>query len=259
MPRSCSPFAATYANLLRTLLDAERVASVTDSSSVGSSWGTKPRDFREKFGVTFDVHTAEVLLVSAVRPINVSYAVGSSEWMLRGSNDLETVQALNPRGAAFSHDGFTLSGAFGHRLRVRAGDQLGAVIRLLREDPTSRRAIALIGDGRDIIDDSKDFPCATSLHFLLRNNRLHAVLHLRSSSVFGVLPYDLVNFAHIHRFVAWSLGVPAGLLRVFAGSAHVYEEEVPLIERFLTSEFDFVDIPVLDWRAFTLVADAVDV
>lgn len=239
-----------YVALLQDLLIAPRVESVRDRNSIGSSWGTKPRDFRERIGLTFEIDTDEVVLSSSSRPLSVDFAMASSAWILAGRNDLEALSEINPRGTQFSLDGYTLSGAFGHRLRQKHGDQLEAAVAVLRNDPTSRRAVALIGEAADLTAISRDFPCATSIQFIVREGLLCAVLQMRSQSMFGVFPYDLVNFRHVHRYVAWRLGIEVGSLVVACTSAHIYDEEVDRIEAFLESDFSFVHAEGLDWPSF---------
>jgi thymidylate synthase len=239
-----------YRRILSELLDAPRVVSVKDPHSIGSSWGTRPRDFRELISYRFSINTNNVMLDSTVRPISREYAIGSSKWILAGRNDLESVNALNPRGSQFSLDGFTLSGAFGHRLRVENGDQIESVVELLRHDVTTRRAIAFIARPHDLMQVSRDFPCASSVQFFLREDHLHAVVSMRSQSLFGVFPYDLVNFRYLQQYVGWRLGVDLGSLHFSCASAHIYEEEVERISEFMDSPFSFSEAPALEWADF---------
>lgn len=242
-----------YAHLLEALLTAPSVGSVTDVFSVGSGWGEKPRDFREMLGLSFVVDTDDVMLDSTVRPLNQEYALGSSAWILEGRNDLDAMVKLNPRGEMFSMDSFTLSGAFGYRLRSKYGDQLNECVELLRKDPTSRRGIAFIGDAGDVVSLSKDFPCAASVQFFVREGKLISLVTMRSQSMFGVFPYDVVNFRFVHQFMAEQVNVPAGGLIFSCNSAHVYEEEVSKIEGFLKSDFRFVNPGFLDLTKFEQV------
>ena len=242
-----------YSDLLVSLLNAPKVRSVTDVYSVGSGWGEKLRDFRELLNLSFVVDTDDVMLESTVRPLNHEYALGSSKWILEGRNDLEAMVKLNPRGEMFSMDSFTLSGAFGYRLRTKYSDQLNECVALLREDPTSRRAIAFIGEAGDIHSLSNDFPCAASIQFFIREGKLVSIVIMRSQSVFGVMPYDMVNFRFIHRFMSHHLGIDSGAMVVVCNSAHIYEEEVTKIEKFLTSDFKFVNPGSFNFDEFTSV------
>lgn len=239
-----------YVSILKKLLDAPVVGSVADEFSVGSNWGGKERPFRELVNLAFVVNTDHVMLDSVSRPLDETYAVGSSEWILQGRNDVASMVALNPRGEMFSSDGFTLSGAFGYRLRTKFGDQLMNCVNILKADTFSRRAIAYVGDASDTASVSKDFPCASSVHFMVRSDELIAVVTMRSQSLFGVFPYDVVNFRWIHRFVAECLGVNLGGTVFTFNSAHIYEEEVMRIENFCEEPFTFKNMGNLDMETY---------
>ena len=187
-----------YRRILALLLTGECVGSVTSPSSVGSGWGSDQRPFREIRGLNLRVEGVEVLLESSVRPVNVDFALASGLWTLSGSNLVEEITPFNVRGRQFTNDGYTLSGAFGWRLRHASGfDQLDAIVDLLQRDPTSRRALAYIGGPGDLQSDSRDFPCASSVQFFLRDGRLELLVYMRSQSFYGVFPYDLINFYYL--------------------------------------------------------------
>lgn len=237
-------FIDRYKSVLREVADSPGVDSVQDPESIGSGWGRLDRPFREMIGGTFIVQPDDdVLIRSSFRPVSADYAIVSSAWILLGRDDLATLDPFNSRGANFSVDGFTLSGAFGHRLRVLDGDQLNHAVELMLGDPSTRRAICFIGRPDDLTQNLKDFPCGSSVQFLLRNRRLHAVVYMRSQSFFGVFPYDVVNFRYIQWYVASRLGVSIGALHVTFGSLHVYEEELTRISAFL-SEPDAITVPL---------------
>lgn len=242
-----------YKSLLEELIDAPMVGSVRDPESIGSGWGSLDRPFREIIGRSFTAQPNEgVLLRSSTRPISVEYAIVSSIWILLGRDDLATLKPFNSRGSNFSIDGFTLSGAFGHRLRVLDGDQLSHALGLMRNDPSTRRAICFIGRADDLNRDLRDFPCASSVQFLLRRGRLDAVVYMRSQSFFGVFPYDVVNFRYIQWYAASQLGVDVGRLHMIFGSLHIYEEELGKITAFLSESTVISNsVPELPWASLS--------
>jgi thymidylate synthase len=243
----------SYRAALAGLLEGRRVDSVRSPTSVGSGWGTESRPFREQIGGVFVAPPGPRLLMSRARPVNVEYALASSLWILSGSDQLAAIAKFNPRGAEFTADGFTLSGAFGWRLREAVGDQLDAIVDLLRLDPSSRRAVGFIGSPEDLFAQGRDFPCASLLHAFLRRGELVMTVYMRSQSFLGVFPYDLVNFHYVQDYLARNLEASLGELRFTFGSLHVYEHEVPLAEAFLDDGSAAFLVPpelnVLDARA----------
>jgi thymidylate synthase len=237
-----------YKELLASVRNAPTVKSIKDPNSIGSDWGQKDRPFREVLGATFNVDATRPLLRSVERPLNEAYAVLSSAWIILGRDDVEPLLKHNPRGSQFSADGFTLSGAFGARLR-KGFDQIEATIALLRRDPTSRRAICYMGRVQDLAIMGRDFPCASAVQFFVRDGLLCTVLYMRSQSLFGVFPYDLVNFSYLQTYMAHRLSLPPGTFIFVCGSLHVYEAELPRIERFLREdEAHFAAAPPLPWE-----------
>jgi thymidylate synthase len=238
-----------YRSMLMRLCNAPRVGSVRSPESIGSGWGERDRPFRESIAERLSVATDEVLLHSRTRPLNGHYALASSAWLVLGRNDVASITRFNSRGSAFSLDGHTLSGAFGHRLRSCGIDQLERHVTLLREDPNSRRALGVVGSPADTLGNTPDFPCATSVQFFLRAGRLRCVVHMRSLAVFGVFPYDLVNFRYLQIYMASRLGCEPGELDFIVGSLHIYEEELDRIAEFCAEQSArFCAVPALPWE-----------
>ena len=236
-----------YRTVLRELLESSHVESVRSPTSVGSGWGKRSRPFREQLGAVFVAPPDKRFLMSLARPVNVEYALASSLWIMSGSDQLSQIAPFNARGAEFTADGLTLSGAFGWRLRRASGDQLTAIVDLLRADATSRRALGFIGNAQDVFAQGRDFPCASLLQAFLRDGRLELSVYMRSQAFLGVFPYDLINFHYVQSCLAARLGVGLGALRFMFGSLHVYEDEVSTIESFLEdSSAVFLSPPELD-------------
>jgi thymidylate synthase len=171
-------------------------------------------------------------------------------WVMRGSDDVEGIAFYNEKGRAFSDDGHHLSGSFGHRIRVRWGDQLQAAIARLRADLSTRRALVLIADPADVYERARDYPCAIAFQLLVRDSRLEAITTMRSQSALMVLPYDAPLFMTIHVWVAAVLGLEPGAHTWLAHSFHMYDDELELARAVLES-------PVSD-EALPPVEDAED-
>ncbi len=249
--------AMTYKNLLMRVASAPIVPSVTSKLSIGSAWGTTSRAFREILGTSISVRGPACRLVSEVRPLNNEYALVSSAWIILGRNDVESLNMYNSRGQEFSMDGFTLSGAFGHRLRSSGGDQIEAVVRVLREDQSTRRAVAYIGRNEDLLNETRDFPCGSVIQFFVRQSKLDVVVYMRSQSLFGVFPYDLVNFRYLQEYVGWRIGASIGTTYFTFGSLHVYEDEMARIDAFVQERTTrFVKLTPIRWDSLsTLYAE----
>ena len=170
----------------------------------------------------------ERVIFDEVRDANPFLHFFESLWMLAGQNDLDFLSKFTKNMANFSDDGRTLNGAYGHRWRYHFGDdQLLAVVRLLRKDPDSRRAVISMWDGhKDLWDmSSKDLPCNTSVMFKIRQGYLDMTVTNRSNDiVWGCYGANAVHFSYLMQFVAESVGVKIGKYRQVSDDLHLYPE-----------------------------------
>src|SRR5699024_1950497 len=127
-----------------------------------------------------------------LRKASLPAQIAEAMWILSGRNDVEWLSYYLPRAIEFSDDGETWRGGYGPRLRNFGGrmfgdavgptipvDQLDAVVRELRANPTSRRAVLGIWD--PLMDARranegpwKDIPCNDFISFQSRLGELHA-------------------------------------------------------------------------------------
>jgi hypothetical protein len=171
------------------------------------------------------------LLVDPRCRVNLLKTAGRFAWMMSGNDRLADIEWYDAGARRFSDDGWTVPGSSdGARLRnPRPGlDQLTRVIQLLRSEPDTRRAVAVIYQPDDAGRLSRDVPCTIALAYNLRHGRLHATTIMRSSNAFKVLPYDLFLFSMVAEVVAAELEVELGSYHQFAASLHVYHRDLKL-------------------------------
>jgi thymidylate synthase len=108
----------------------------------------------------------------------------------------------------------------------------GFVIPLLKQNPQSRRAVAILY--KPDIDSkvfSRNVPGMLSITFRYITT-LEATCHVRSNDVFIGFPANSYQLRCLQEYVAAKLGVQAGPLHIFSSSAHFfseYEEEFKVI------------------------------
>jgi thymidylate synthase len=119
----------------------------------------------------------------------------------------------------------TIHGGYGPRLFGQDENaQIRNVIALLKESPTSRRAVVQIFDRSDHEKPRfKDIPCTCTMQFLLRDGLLHMVVSMRSNDAYVGLPHDVFAFTMLQEMVARSLNAEPGKYLHNAGSLHVYD------------------------------------
>lgn len=186
---------------------------------------------RELRGVTLQLTNPRSRLSRSESRGKVLSALGELLWYLSGSNATDHITHYIPRYATFDEDG-VIFGGYGPRLRGGT-DQLTTVIRLLRERPTTRRAVLPLFEGRDLLERHEDVPCTCTLQFLNRTPGLDLIVYMRSSDAFIGLPHDVFCFSMIQELVARSVGARLGQYIHVAGSLHLYDDNAEAARRFL--------------------------
>lgn len=173
----------------------------------------------ETIGKSITIPMETPILLCKIRKLNYGFMFGEASWILSGSNDLLRIEPFMKRIGNYSDNGRTLSGAYGpHVIK-----QLPYVARTIRADRSTRQGVLTIWQERPEL--SKDIPCTVSMQFMIRDDKLHTIVNMRSSDAYLGLPYDLFVFSCITaklRDIIGISGIKLGNLTVFAGSSHVY-------------------------------------
>lgn len=166
-----------------------------------------------------------VLHLPNVREINPFFHLFEALWILAGKQDVESIAQFNSNMAQFSDDGCIFHGAYGYRLKNHFGfNQLQNVIDTLRNDQSSRQAVAVIWDAyADSGKATKDLPCNTTLYFKVRDGSLNLTVCCRSNDIiWGCYGTNAVQFAFVQQYVAAALNIAVGKYCQVSDSFHVY-------------------------------------
>lgn len=163
------------------------------------------------------------------RNANIAAQVAETVWVLAGRNDIEWLAHYLPRAWGFSDDGETWRGGYGPRLRGWPGeggfhDQLSAVVRLLRDDPLTRRAVISLWDPARDNGPHKDVPCNDLLVFTNRKGYLDMHVSVRSNDLmWGWSGINAFEWSALLEVVATMVGVDVGRLHFSVASLHLYQ------------------------------------
>ena len=226
---------------------------------------TKPRGLKiaEILNDSWTVDMDNPIITIAARKLSYDFMFGEAAWMLRGKNDVATVEKYAGAIKRFSDNGITFFGAYGPKII----DQLPYVLDILEKDQDTRQAVLNIW--RENPRSSKDIPCTLSLQFFLRKASdtlwLHTVATMRSNDIYLGTPYDSFNFSAISFYLALLLnerGIECklGKLNIQAGSRHLYETDFKKVDDILTSDDidDFPDFSFNDLILFDIYKGKVD-
>ena len=100
--------------------------------------------------------------------------------------------------------------------------QVGAVIKQLKKQKTSREAIMNLWESKYLLrqEDFNRRPCTLTYHFYIRNKKLNLSVNMRSNDVINLLPYDVMHNCLLQQYVAAGLGIELGYY--FHHSSHAY-------------------------------------
>lgn len=168
----------------------------------------------------------ERVLFDPIRDANPFFHLFESLWILAGRNDVFWPAQFAERLKDYSDDGETFHGAYGHRLRYGPGghDQIALVVQMLKDDPTSRRAVLQIWDAHhDLAVSSKDIPCNTQLYLKISGRQLRMTVCNRSNDIcWGLYGANAVQWSMLQEYLASKLGVLCGPLTTVSDSFHAY-------------------------------------
>ena len=118
-----------------------------------------------------------------------------------------------------------LGHSYAKLIRGPAGrNDLLDVIELLHSKPWSKRAvITLCGHGEGKV------PCINVVQFLFRDGIIHTLYFARGQDAFRKFYADVLCVASMARMVARGLQIPAGMVRGFIGSCHIYHHDLASI------------------------------
>lgn len=157
------------------------------------------------------------------RKLSDTYSDAELKWYWSGDNSCETIGKYAKMWLKLSDDGKTNNSAYGYILFKKYGfNQLEQIINLLKQSPNTRRAVLNISDPTVDRINTHDMQCTIAIQFLIRNNKLHETVYMRSNDVYFGLPYDYIFFMTLMYYIADKLKLQIGTYTHYATSMHIY-------------------------------------
>ncbi len=201
----------------------------------GESVEPRGMQTREVLGFSLELSNPRNRLTTLhCRKWSAALAVAELAWHLRGDTDVGPLEFYTPRWREFADaDGSVRGNCYGARI-FKAADgsasQWQNVKRLLAQDLSSRRAILNFRVDEDVSRHTNDVSCTNTIQFIVRENKLHAFVGMRSNDAIWGVPYDVFLFTCLQELMALELGVELGRYHHYSASMHVYERHFSLAE-----------------------------
>lgn len=195
----------------------------------------------EVVGATFEADEETIF-----GPVNHDYVRRELEWYKSLSCNVNDIpggppavwkQVATPAGEINSNYGFLV-------WSEENGRQYDNVLKELQRQTTSRRACMIYT--RPSIwkefnrDGMSDFICTNAVQFLIRDEKLYAVVQMRSNDIWAGYRNDRAWQHYVQLKLANDLGIEPGPIIWHAGSLHCYERNFYLIDAYdKTGRHDF--------------------
>ena len=102
-------------------------------------------------------------------------------------------------------------------------DQIEKAIKMLKENPTTRRAPIFIWEPSFDLGKPEHVPCMMVIDPLFRNEKLHLTAFFRSHDIGRAWTQNVYGISKLLSYMASQAGMEPGSLTTFSASAHRYE------------------------------------
>lgn len=211
--------------------------------------GKEVRGTKELNNFSFELTDIKNNVIN-IRNISKAYLCAELTWYMLARNDVAFISPFAGLWGRISDDGVISYSAYGDIIFKRHGfNQIDKIIELLAKDPDSRRAVVNFNVPNINVIETKDEICTIALQFYIRDNKLNCTGIMRSNDVWYGLPYDVVFFTEIQKYIAHRLNIEYGSYIHNVISLHCYERnynDMFKIFNTIASEKISIDIEALD-------------
>ncbi len=220
-----------YLDLLRHVLDHGRPKADRTGTGTLSVFG---------YQIRFDL--AQGFPLVTTKKVHFKSVVYELLWFLRGDTNARYLQSHGVRiWNEWADEQGELGPIYGQQWRAwtapdgRRIDQIGEVLRQIREAPHSRRMIVSSWNVGDLPAMALA-PCHALFQFSVSEGRLSCQLYQRSADVFLGVPFNIASYALLTCMMAQVSGLEPGEFVHTLGDTHLYNTHLEQARLQLTRE-----------------------
>lgn len=173
------------------------------------------------------------VLTNQYRKLSLTYLQDEFDWYLSGDLSTKDIGEKASMWKKIADEDGNVNSNYGYFAFYQdvpaksCKNQFEWVVNSLTEDINTRQAMINFNQVDHKYDGNKDFVCTQTMQFFIRDNRLHAVVNMRSCDLIYGAGYDIPFFAFLQqqvlRYVASThQGITLGKLIHNSGSLHIY-------------------------------------
>ena len=194
------------------------------------------------FGHQMRFDLAEGFPLVTTKKVHLKSIIHELLWFLQGDTN---IAYLKEHGVKIWDEWADADGelgpVYGQQWRSWAGpdgqsyDQMSEAVRLLREQPDSRRILVSAWNVADL-PKMRLQPCHALFQFYVADGRLSCQLYQRSADVFLGVPFNIASYALLTLMMAQVTGLQPGEFIWTGGDTHLYSNHLEQAELQLSRE-----------------------
>jgi thymidylate synthase len=189
------------------------------------------------FGYQMRFDLGEGFPLVTTKKIHLKSVIHELMWFLKGDTN---TKYLNDHGVKIWNEWADAQGNLGpiysKQWRDCGGvDQIAEVVRMIKEDPQSRRLIVSSWNVAELKLMALP-PCHCFFQFYVQDNRLSCQMYQRSADAFLGVPFNIASYALLTSMIAQVCGLKAGEFVHTFGDAHIYLNHLDQVKLLLSRQ-----------------------
>ena len=184
------------------------------------------------FGHQMRFDLSEGFPLVTTKRIHIPSVVHELLWFLKGETNVRYLQENGVRiWNEWADEHGDLGPVYGKQWRRWVGpdgvehDQIAEAIRLIRENPNSRRIIVSAWNVAELPDMAL-MPCHAFFQFHVADGKLNCQMYQRSADVFLGVPFNIASYSLLTHMMAHVCGLEPGVFVHSIGDAHLYNNHL---------------------------------
>ena len=179
------------------------------------------------FGMQMRYDLADGFPLVTTKRVHLKSIIHELLWFLSGDTN---IRYLQENGVSIWNEWADAQGdlgpVYGRQWRDFGGvDQISELVRLITENPDSRRMIVSAWNPPDVPDMALP-PCHTLWQARVLGGKLHLQLYQRSADMFLGVPFNIASYALLQIMLAKVTGLEPGTFVHTMGDAHIYSNHM---------------------------------
>lgn len=194
------------------------------------------------FGYQMRFDLSEGFPVLTTKKLHLKSIIHELLWFLKGETNVKYLQDNGVRiWNEWADEKGDLGPIYGSQWRSwptydgESIDQIGEVLKSLKENPDSRRHLVNAWNVGALQDMALP-PCHIIFQFYVANGKLSCQLYQRSADIFLGVPFNIASYALLLKMMAQVLDLEVGEFIHTLGDAHIYLNHIEQVKLQLTRE-----------------------